>query len=111
MRQISRTEAKSLREDGVAGFYAAWANPPVLHPQNIYVVQIGESFYLTAPGELDISEAGLVTLPSGLLKQAHAVTVSNEELARMIIEDTKKGKPIDLGAGVPSYHTDSLKPQ
>lgn len=110
MRQISRAEANSLREDGAAGFYAAWANPPVLHPANIYIVQIGEDFYLTATGELTIEEAGIVLLPNGLPKQAHAVTFTNEALARMVIEETKKAKPIDLGAGVPSYHTDSLKP-
>ena len=111
MRQISQTEANSLIEDGAAGFYAVWANPPVIHKQHIYVVQIGEAFHLTAPGELTIEDAGVVLLPNGLPKQAHAVSVHNEQLAALLVEETKRAKQVSLGAGVPSYHTQSLKPQ
>jgi hypothetical protein len=111
MREISKDEADDLQAAGTHGFWATWANPLAVHPDNRYVVCVGDKWYDMEPGALTIKFEGLVRLPGGKLKQAHTVLINNTQLAALVQEETAKGKQIDLGAGVPTVHTDNLKPQ
>lgn len=110
MKEINPTEAKSLRDAKQTGWYAVWANPPQLHPDHRYVVQLGDRFFLTEdPKEFRI-ELSAVFVLNGLLKQGHLVYASGP-IAELLQAETQKAKSIDIGAGVPTYHTKGLEPK
>lgn len=108
MLQITQEKAQKLLDTKAAGFYAVWANPPIPHDEQIYVVQIGQDFYLTEKGEMELVPIGVDTI---LQKVAIEVKVNADNLGELLMNEVKKCKRLDDGLEVPVYATRSLEPR
>jgi len=109
VRKIDRAEVNRLLQANEAGWYAIWANPPILHPIQM-VIEIGNDYYLAGKEDFEIESKGPVII-NGLLKEAHQILCYNPELTALLLADAERGKKIDVGIDVPTYHTDKLKPR
>lgn len=104
MREIDKTEAKQLIESGNAGFYAIWANPPILHDTQ-YVIQSGHRCWLASSKELRIKEEGIV-LVRGCPQMLHTVEMDlPDEIGNILQAEMDGCQKIDLGFNIPTYKT------
>lgn len=108
LREISKEEADRLIESGEAGFYAVWANPPTPHAVQ-HVLQIKLQYWLVPIENLKIEKAGIVNL-GGLMKQVHTVKMDlPDEISELLKADMERYQKIDVGVGIPAYHTQKLR--
>ena len=105
MKEITGQEARELIRDGKAGWYAVYANPPIVHDKQ-YVVTINFKHYLADIDEISVEEDGLLMFGMfGKVKSKWIVEVHNDELADMIRVDAERHPTMDVGADVPTFYT------
>lgn len=105
MKPITRQQAEYHLQTNRIGFYAIWANPPLLSEEQIYVVQIGDDFYLTEVNELKLEFVGSSVI-NGVPKDNYLVEVYNIELGNLLQNVAQECPRINLGIDVPTYYSE-----
>ncbi len=109
MREITEREGKSLINSHQAGWYAIYANPPIVHDKQM-VVNINERwFLLQVPQEIEIKLVAAFPTSGMKGKGVFSVELKNEELIGMLkprLEKLERGPeilphiPVYLGGNV-----------
>lgn len=91
MRKIDSNEAKQLIQSKQAGWYAVWANPPILHP-NQTVVEFRDNCYLVGKDLFEIEPVGQIIMINGVPKQGFAICSYSPELTVLLKAEIERHK-------------------